>query len=92
MRIDACEECGEHVNIASDHAGGCSRRQGGGSVVEVQPVLVDAQAAGVAVQYSPATIRSWAARGELERKGRDGKRVLYDLADVYAAAARRAGR
>ena len=66
--------------------------EGSGSTVEGRPVLVDAQAAAVAVQYSPATIRSWAARGELERKGRDGKRVLYDLADVYAAAARRAGR
>ncbi|WGH21406.1 hypothetical protein SEA_EMOTION_57 [Arthrobacter phage Emotion] len=28
MRIDPCKECGEYVNIPSDHAPDCSLRQG----------------------------------------------------------------
>ncbi|QGH74562.1 MerR-like transcriptional regulator [Arthrobacter phage Kuleana] len=60
----------------------------GGEVVEVQPVLVDTQAAALAVHVSPGTVRAWASRGKLERKGQERGRTLYDLADVYAAAER----
>lgn len=53
-------------------------------------VLVDTVAAGAAVHVSPVTIRSWAHRGALERKGTDTRgRALYDLAAVYAVAAER---
>lgn len=61
--------------------------------VEAQPVLVDTQAAAAAGIVSPATVRSWAHRGWLERKGTgQHNRALYNLEDVYrVAAALRAG-
>lgn len=55
---------------------------------EADPVvLVDTVAAGVAVHVAAATIRGWKHRGLIEGKGKDTRgRVLYSLADVYAAA------
>lgn len=61
-----------------------------GSTVEVPVVLVAVPEAAVAVQVSPHTIRSWAHRGFLERKGTragSGKPALYDLGQVYSVAA-----
>lgn len=53
--------------------------------------LVDSAAAAVAARVKPATIRSWANRGQLKRQGTDAKgRTLYALADVYALAASKA--
>lgn len=50
--------------------------------------LVDSAAAAVAAKVKPATIRSWANRGQLVRQGTDHKgRTLYALAEVYALAA-----
>ena len=63
---------------------------GEASTVEVPVVLVDTQAAAVAVQVAPATVRSWAHRGYLERKGTgpgSGRVGLYDLGQVYSVAA-----
>lgn len=62
--------------------------------VEAQPVLVDTQAAAAAGIVSPATVRSWAHRGWLVRRGTGRRnRALYDLAEVYGVAADlRAGR
>jgi DNA-binding transcriptional MerR regulator len=54
---------------------------------EGEPVLVDTVAAGLAVHVAPATVRGWKHRGLIEGKGKDARgRVLYSLADVYAAA------
>ena len=51
-------------------------------------ILVDTQAAAVAVGLAASTIRGWAHAGKLARRGRDGRgRTLYDLADVYDLAA-----
>ncbi|WPM94398.1 MerR-like transcriptional regulator [Arthrobacter phage Cupello] len=63
---------------------------GEASTVEVPVVLVDTQAAAVAVSVSPATVRSWAHRGYLERKGTgpgSGRPAQYDLGQVYNVAA-----
>lgn len=58
------------------------------STVEVPVVLVDTQAAAVAVHVAPATVRSWAHRGWLERKGTGrGNRAVWDLGRVYEVAA-----
>lgn len=48
--------------------------------------LVDTQAAAVAVGVAPSTIRTWADRypEELPRRGRRGRRTLYELTDVIA--------
>ncbi|MFJ4168371.1 hypothetical protein ACIPY3_02560 [Paenarthrobacter sp. NPDC089714] len=55
-------------------------------------MLVDTVAAAAAVQRKPGTVRSWAARGDLERRGRDDRgRTVYSLADVYEVAARTGG-
>jgi DNA-binding transcriptional MerR regulator len=60
---------------------------------EERVVLVDTQAAAVAVDRPESTIRRWAHEGRFTRKGTDGGgRALYSLADVYRAAIeRRAG-
>lgn len=51
--------------------------------------LVDSQAAAMAVGVGAATIRKWAQRGHLPRRGKDHKgRTLYWINDVYTAAAR----
>lgn len=49
--------------------------------------LVDTSAAAVAAGVSPATVRSWARRGKIQRHGTDDKgRTLYGLREIYAAA------
>lgn len=63
---------------------------GEASTVEVPVVLVDTQAAAVAVHVAPSTIRTWARRGYVERKGTgpgSGRVGLYDLGQVYSVAA-----
>lgn len=39
-------------------------------------------------EVDPARIRQWARRGVIGRHGRAGRRVLYDLGEVQAAAER----
>lgn len=52
--------------------------------------LVDTLAAAHAARVKPALIRTWAARGKLERKGTDqAGRTLYALDDVYRLASTR---
>jgi hypothetical protein len=54
-----------------------------------QTVLVDTVSAAVAVDRPKSTIRAWAHRGLIVRKGQDGRgRALYDLAEVYQVAKR----
>lgn len=54
------------------------------------PRFVDTLAAAEAARVKPALIRTWAARGLLERRGRDHRnRTLYALDDVYRLAATR---
>lgn len=49
--------------------------------------LVDTQAAAHAARVQPATIRSWARRGKLERQGSDANgRAMYSLSQVYTVA------
>ncbi|ALY08908.1 MerR-like helix-turn-helix DNA binding domain protein [Arthrobacter phage Galaxy] len=62
---------------------------------EAEPVvLVDTVAAATAAGVPSSTLRGWAHRGLLERKGTDGRgRAVYSLADVYRVAGEvRAGR
>ncbi|QOP64961.1 MerR-like helix-turn-helix DNA binding domain protein [Arthrobacter phage Brynnie] len=50
---------------------------------------MDSVAAAAAAGVKPATLRGWAHRGLLERKGTDSKgRALYDLGAVYGTAER----
>jgi hypothetical protein len=52
-------------------------------------VLVDSVSAAVAVDRPKATIRGWAHRGLILKRGQDAKgRALYDLAEVYRTAQR----
>ena len=54
------------------------------------PILVDSRAASLATHVPAATIRTWAARGHLARRGTDARgRTLYDLDEVHECAARR---
>lgn len=48
--------------------------------------LVDTLAAAVAVNRSPATIRDWLRKGWLAPHGRENRRTLVDLAQVYEVA------
>ncbi len=48
--------------------------------------LVDTHAAAVAVARSPATIRDWLRKGWLTPHGRENRRTLVDLAQVYEVA------
>lgn len=48
--------------------------------------LVDTHAAAVAVNRSPATIRDWLRKGWLTPHGRENRRTLVDLAQVYEVA------
>ncbi|QUC01208.1 hypothetical protein [Cellulosimicrobium cellulans] len=48
--------------------------------------LVDTHAAACAVQRSPATIRDWLRKGWLTPHGREDRRTLVDLAQVYEVA------
>ena len=51
--------------------------------------LADAQAIAIATGRKPSTIRSWANRGLLERRGTDARgRTLYDLAEATQLASR----
>lgn len=54
-------------------------------------VLVDYEAAAAAVGLAPATIRSWARDGIIERHIR-GRRTVVDLADVYRVHAQKTRR
>lgn len=57
------------------------------------PRYVDTLAAAEAARVKPALIRTWAARGLLERQGRDHRnRTLYALDDVYRLASARRDR
>jgi DNA-binding transcriptional MerR regulator len=50
-------------------------------------ILADTQAIAVLTGRSPATIRSWAHRGLISRKGTDRKgRALYDVDGAQALA------
>lgn len=51
--------------------------------------LIDGEMAAAAVGVSPAAIRKWVFRGYLTAAGRDGRRALYALEDVYRADADR---
>lgn len=45
--------------------------------------LVDTVAAALAVRVEPSTIRTWANRGKIEKRGKDRRgRSLYSLTDV----------
>jgi hypothetical protein len=49
--------------------------------------LVDAYAAARQLRVKPSTIRSWATRGDITRRGRDARgRTLYSWAELCAAA------
>lgn len=51
------------------------------------PRLADTLAAASLVQVAPATVRQWASRGLLTRRGTDARgRTLYDLAEVQEVA------
>lgn len=45
--------------------------------------LVDGNMAAEAARVKPATIRQWAKRGKLTKRGVERGRVLYDLDEVY---------
>lgn len=78
--MEACADCGERVDIVSDHAPDCTRPK--------RPrTLVDTQAAAAAVRRPAGTVRRWASVGRLKRYGQDeAGRTVYDLADVYRVA------
>jgi DNA-directed RNA polymerase specialized sigma24 family protein len=49
--------------------------------------LADALALAALLHVSPATVRSWAHRGRLDRRGRDPRgRTLYSIAEASALA------
>ncbi|WP_446040245.1 hypothetical protein [Streptomyces sp. SID1121] len=64
-------------------AGGAGRAAG--------VALISGDLAAAEVEVSPATIRKWVQLGHLTAAGRQGRRLLYRLEDVFAAerAARR---
>ncbi|QIQ04685.1 helix-turn-helix domain-containing protein [Streptomyces liangshanensis] len=47
--------------------------------------LISADLAAAEVEVSPATIRKWVQLGHLIAAGRQGRRLLYRLEDVFAA-------
>lgn len=50
--------------------------------------LADALALSALLHVSPATVRSWAHRGRISRRGRDARgRTLYSIAEATALAA-----
>ena len=52
-----------------------------------QPILVDTNAAAVAICVKPALVRLWASRGKLAAVGNDKRgRCLYDLRAVRVVA------
>lgn len=48
--------------------------------------LVDIEAAAVGVGRPYSTVRRWVSSGLVPRRGRDGRRVLVDYADVCRVA------
>lgn len=49
--------------------------------------LADALALAALLHVSPATVRSWAHRGRISRRGRDHRgRTLYSVAEATALA------
>jgi predicted site-specific integrase-resolvase len=56
------------------------------SAVGVRDVaLISGELAATEVEVSPATIRKWVQLGHLAAAGRQGRRLLYRLEDVFAA-------
>ncbi|GGO52894.1 MULTISPECIES: MerR family transcriptional regulator [Streptomyces] len=47
--------------------------------------LVTGELAAAEVQVAPATVRKWVQLGHLVAAGRQGRRHLYRLEDVFAA-------
>ncbi|MEU0831039.1 helix-turn-helix domain-containing protein [Streptomyces sp. NPDC005969] len=47
--------------------------------------LISGDLAAAEVDVSPATIRKWVQLGHLAAAGRQGRRLLYRLEDVFAA-------
>ncbi|WP_328911030.1 hypothetical protein OG230_16775 [Streptomyces sp. NBC_00234] len=47
--------------------------------------LISGDLAAAEVTVSPATIRKWVQLGHLTAAGRQGRRLLYRLEDVFAA-------
>lgn len=47
--------------------------------------LISGDLAAAEVQVSAATIRKWVQLGHLQATGRQGRRLLYRLEDVFAA-------
>lgn len=47
--------------------------------------LISGDLAAAEVQVSAATIRKWVQLGYLQAAGRQGRRLLYRLEDVFAA-------
>jgi hypothetical protein len=53
------------------------------------PALADAQAIALATGRAPSTIRAWASKGWLARRGTDPRgRVLYDITEARKLAER----
>lgn len=53
--------------------------------------LVDAQALALLLDVKAATIRQWARRGKLQRRGKDKQgRTLYDIAEARQLAGQHA--
>lgn len=48
------------------------------------PILLDVAALAVAFDVKPTRIHKWASRGIIHAQGRDGRRKLYNAADVAA--------
>ncbi|WP_327236496.1 helix-turn-helix domain-containing protein [Streptomyces sp. NBC_01317] len=61
-------------------AGGVTGAGGPASVA-----LISGNLAAAEVEVSPATIRKWVQLGHLTAAGRQGRRLLYRLEDVFAA-------
>jgi uncharacterized protein YjcR len=47
--------------------------------------LIDVYAFAEHQGVEPATVRSWVLRYGVARRGKDGRRALFSLADLYAA-------
>ncbi|MFI6644296.1 hypothetical protein [Streptomyces sp. NPDC050504] len=58
----------------------------------MNPALITGEAAAGEAAVSPATIRKWVQLGHLRVAGRQGRRSLYRLEDVFAAERSARGR
>ena len=54
--------------------------------------LLDGPAIAVALKVHPVTVRRWAQRGLITRRGTLHRRALYDLEEAIAARRRAGGR